>query len=93
MFSYAEKIQYGHSIIYGVFKEEKLLYALELNEGEVVQAKALANEDIPQVDMEKIEAWHNRYTENIEKQFSDQTSKSSTTHRFAYNNLEYCITM
>jgi hypothetical protein len=92
MFSYAEKIQYGHSIIYGVFKEEKLLYALELNEGKIVQAKAVANQRIPQVDMEKIKLWHNKYTENLE-QFFEQTSKSSTTHRFASNNLEYCVTM
>ena len=92
MFSYAESIQCGESVIYGVFKEEKLLYALELSEGEVVQAKALANQNIPQVDMEKIEEWHNRYRENLE-QFFEQTSKSKTPHRFAYNNLEYCVTM
>jgi hypothetical protein len=93
MFSYAESIQCGDSLIYGIFREEKLLYALELNEGEVAQAKALANQDIPQVDMKKVEAWHNKYRENLEQHFSEQTSKSSNTHRFAYENLEYYITI
>ena len=68
MFAYTESIQNGSCIIYGVFKEEKLLYAIELNEGKIVQAKAIYNQSVSQEDMKKIKAWHQQYIEFFEQQ-------------------------
>jgi len=61
MFSYAENIERGSSIIFAVFKKEKLCYALELSEGKIMQAKAVSNQSIPQEDMKKIRAWYQKY--------------------------------
>ncbi len=70
MFAYAESIQNGSCIIYGVFKEEKLLYALELSEGKIVQVKAISNQSVPQEDMQKVKVWHQKYLALFEQQSS-----------------------
>ena len=61
MFGYIDTIQSGSSLIYGVFKDESLLYALELSGEKIVQAKAASNRSIPQEDMKKVEKWHKQY--------------------------------
>jgi hypothetical protein len=61
MFAYAENIERGSSIIFAVFKKEKLCYALELSEGKIMQAKAVSNQSIPQEDMKRIRAWYQKY--------------------------------
>lgn len=57
MFGYSKKIHQNQCIIYGVFKEEELLYAVELNGIKIVQAKAHSNRRVPEQDMKTIEGW------------------------------------
>ena len=58
MFGYIDDIQRKSSLIFGVFKEGTLLYALELKEQKIIQAKAVFNQSIPQDDMQIIRKWH-----------------------------------
>lgn len=57
MFGYSKNIYQKKSIIYGVYKDENLLYAVELKEFNVVQAKAAFNGVISSDDMEIINSW------------------------------------
>lgn len=57
MFGYSSKIHAHESIIYGVFRAEELLYAIELNGLKIVQAKAAFNKDIVDEDMNIIRSW------------------------------------
>jgi len=61
MFSYADKIMHQNSIIYGVFAKNKLLYAIELQEFQITQARAYANATIPEDDMKIIKKWEQKY--------------------------------
>lgn len=66
MFGYVRKIHKQHSIIYGVFKEEKLLYAVELQNMRIVQAKADFNKSVPTGDMDIVHEWHRKMINNIQ---------------------------
>lgn len=57
MFGYSKRIHQQQSIIYGVFRAKKLLYAVELNGSRIVQAKATSNMIVPHSDMARIEYW------------------------------------
>ena len=57
MFGYSRRIHQEQSIIYGVFKEEELLYAVEFNGLNIVQAKANWNGVVPDDDMKIIREW------------------------------------
>ena len=57
MFSYATAIHDGESIIFAIFKEDILSYAIEIRRQEIVQAKAKFNQSIPPDDMKKIRRW------------------------------------
>jgi len=59
MFGYSRSIHEQRSIIYGVFRAEELLYAVELNGFRIVQAKAVSNNTIPAEDMSIINGWKN----------------------------------
>jgi len=59
MFGYSRKIHEKKSIIYGVFRKEELLYAVEVNDFKIVQAKAVSNNSIPIEDMKIINSWKN----------------------------------
>jgi len=57
MFGYSRSIYEQRSIIYGVFKIEELLYAVELNDFKIVQAKGVSNKRVPDEDMRIINGW------------------------------------
>jgi len=57
MFGYSRSIHEQRSIIYGVFKAEELLYAVELNAYKIVQAKAVSNQAVTINDMKIIKDW------------------------------------
>ena len=57
MFGYAQKIHQQNSVIYGVFQNEDLLYAIELRNTYIVQAKASFNHSIPDKHRTIIEKW------------------------------------
>ncbi len=59
MLGYSRKIHKKQSIIYGVFKAKELLYAVELNNFRIVQAKATANGNVSDEDMKVIKSWNN----------------------------------
>jgi hypothetical protein len=58
MFGYSKKVHQGKSLIYGVFKDNELLYAIELKNSRIIQAKAVSNSKIPANDMPVIKEWH-----------------------------------
>ena len=58
MFSRAERIASGRSVIYGVFKAKKLTYAVEVADGKIVEAKGRANTPVPEEDLSVIYRWH-----------------------------------
>jgi hypothetical protein len=60
LFSYGTTIQKGESIVFGIFKEGNLAYAIEIRRMEIVQARARFNRKIPPADMEKIGIWFKR---------------------------------
>ena len=59
MLGYSRRIHEQRSIIYGVFRAEELLYAVELNGFKIVQAKAVSNNTVPTEDMKIINGWKN----------------------------------
>ncbi len=60
MFGYTKAIHQGKSTIYGVFKANELLYAIELKNSRIIQAKAVSNAKVPAYDMIVIEDWCNK---------------------------------
>jgi hypothetical protein len=85
MFGYIGAIQKGNSLIYGIFKNDTLLYVLEFDGTKIVQAKAVSNQPIPHDDMRKIKQWHNEH--------SDVSTKSQDSSSRTDPHLEYCITI
>lgn len=61
MFGYAREIEDGKSIIYGVFKNNKLVYAVELKAMQIIQALGTSNTIIHNEDMQIIKRWHSEY--------------------------------
>ena len=61
MSGYANSIKRGQSVIYGVFRENVLCYAVELKREKVVQALGRFNNKIEDDDMQVIKDWHNNY--------------------------------
>ncbi|MDF1883690.1 PcfJ domain-containing protein [Sulfurimonas sp. SAG-AH-194-C21] len=57
MFAYSRSIHAQMSIIYGVFRAEELLYAVELSGFTIVQAQGVLNCDITNKDMNIIKYW------------------------------------
>jgi hypothetical protein len=58
MFGYVRQIKNGHSLIYGVFKEDALTYAIELRGTKIIQAHGTFNKRIHDEDMQIIDNWH-----------------------------------
>jgi len=54
---YSRRIHQQQSIIYGIFKEEELLYFIELNGVVIVRAKAIYDRNIPNDDMSIVKDW------------------------------------
>lgn len=61
MFGYANTIKSGRSIIYGVFREYELLYAVELRAMKIAQALGKFNRKIDELDINIIKKWHNDF--------------------------------
>jgi hypothetical protein len=61
MFGYANNIKSGHSIIYGVFKDDELLYAVEIQKMKIVQALGKFNRQIEEDDRKVIDIWFSEY--------------------------------
>ncbi len=61
MFSYAKRIHQRQAIIYGIFQEGELKYAIELRCFKVVQAKGIANAVLSETVMEIIGGWESQY--------------------------------
>ncbi len=57
MYGYADAIHKSHSIIYGVFKEERLCYAIEIRRHKIVQALGKYNKRIDAEDIVEIDEW------------------------------------
>jgi hypothetical protein len=57
MYGYSAAIHQSRSVIYGVFKEEKLLYAVEIRNNRIVQALGKYNKHIERKDKALIDAW------------------------------------
>ena len=57
MFGYSQQIHKQHSVIYGVFQNEDLLYAVELRGTNIVQAKASFNHSIAGKHRTIIQDW------------------------------------
>ncbi|MDQ7060868.1 MAG: hypothetical protein Q9M43_06900 [Sulfurimonas sp.] len=58
MFGYVNTIKSGRSIIYGVFRDNELLYAVELRAMQIAQALGKFNKKIDELDMNIIKKWH-----------------------------------
>lgn len=69
MNGYAINIQSGISIIYGVFRGDKLLYAIEINGDMIIQALGINNTNIPKNDMDIINLWFQEYLQNYNKYY------------------------
>ncbi len=57
MSSYAMEIHKRNTIVFGVFKEDILSYAVEIRDHKIVQARGYDNKDINLEDREEIEIW------------------------------------
>jgi hypothetical protein len=57
MFGYSEDIYKKRSIIYGVFLDGRLTYAIEIRGNKIVQALGARNKRIDTVSMDKIKRW------------------------------------
>ncbi len=57
MSSYDRAIHSGHTIIFGVFEDDVLRYAVEIKEHKIVQALGKDNKPIPPVDSKEIVKW------------------------------------
>ena len=60
MFGYVRQIKNGNSLIYGVFKENELTYAIELRSTKIIQAYGAFNKHIHHEDMQLINNWHQK---------------------------------
>ena len=45
-------------VIYGVFKDNQLLYAVKIEDNEIIQARTISNKFVPTRDMRIIDAWN-----------------------------------
>ena len=62
VFSYAKDIESKKTIIYGLFKDDKLIYAIELKNMQIVQALGVYNSQIEDGrDIETIKKWYLKY--------------------------------
>lgn len=66
MFGYSADIHLQKSVIYGVFKDVKLLYAIEIQDAKIVQAKANSNMSVNSCDMETIREWNKSHLNAIQ---------------------------
>lgn len=65
MASYDIDVYKKRCVIYGVFHNNSLKYAVEIREKNIKQAKGKFNKDICHSDMQIIESWHNQYISRI----------------------------
>ncbi len=71
LFSYADNISRGSSIIYGLFVENTLCYAIEIYNHKIIQASASFNRSLSKEEKEKVEKWHKEvYLKNLMKAFN-----------------------
>lgn len=57
LYGYTDPIKKRETIIYGVMKQDRLSYALEITKGELVQASGVSNEPMDKGDEQEIENW------------------------------------
>jgi hypothetical protein len=58
LFSYRRHIVYNASIVFGLFVDDKLTYALEIRRNVIVQVSSAYNKSITKLEREKIDRWH-----------------------------------
>jgi len=61
MFSYSSSIRKQRTTIYGVFKEQKLVYAVEIKNNKIIQTKAVSNQSVATSEKSIITQWYNNY--------------------------------
>lgn len=61
MYGYSQTIHEMRSIIYGVFREKELLYAIEIKNDRIVQALGRYNQPIEKEDRRKIDLWFEEF--------------------------------
>ena len=61
LFGYAENIKKKLTVVYGVFKDNKLVYALEIHNEHIVQAVKRSNLPIGSHDYQLILEWFNTH--------------------------------
>lgn len=61
MAGYADRIESGQSVIYGIFREDKLCYAVEIRDGDIIQYSGKYNSEIGESDRDTIIMWHTRH--------------------------------
>ena len=58
---YPDRIRQSRSLIYGVFSEDRLLYALEISDSRLVQCSGVANTPAEREDLQTIRSWYTYY--------------------------------
>jgi len=61
MFSYVEEIELGLTTVFGVFENNKLLYAIEIKDDKIEQASGYKNRDIGNKHLAIIQNWSSRH--------------------------------
>jgi len=64
MFSYTSAIKTQDTLIYGVFKDKKLTYAVEIRNNRIVQAKAVNNRRLLDNEKNSIQLWHKKFVQS-----------------------------
>jgi hypothetical protein len=58
---YVDRIKAQKMVIYGVFEKKKLLYAVEINNGNITQASGKYNKKIDMAHKQVIGNWYEKY--------------------------------
>jgi len=58
---YVKYVEKNHVLIYGVFKNDKLLYAVAIYRDKIHEAHGKNNTPVPPADMGKIYLWHGKF--------------------------------
>jgi hypothetical protein len=63
--SYVDRVALGSSTVYGVYERKRLVGAIEIADGRLVQAKASRNRPFSEPMQQIIDYWYNNYLNNI----------------------------
>ncbi len=68
MFRYSDDIHRNKSIIYGVFRDNELKYAVEIKDNAIGQSYGIYNSVVSTEDMRVIKAWFLEWINKKEKE-------------------------